>query len=74
MSAQPAFYATVRQKATRRWDQLEQDPELAGPWRQLFKQVQSPRHILSELLQNADDAGATDAAQSQRCQDGVYDP
>ena len=62
MSAQPAFYETVRQKAARRWDQLEQDPELAGPWHQLFKQVQSPRHILSELLQNADDAGATEAS------------
>ena len=62
MIAQPAFYETVRQKAARRWDQLEQDPELAGPWHQLFKQVQSPRHILSELLQNADDAGATEAS------------
>ena len=39
MSAQPAFYAIVRQKAARRWYQLEQDPELTGPWRQLFKQV-----------------------------------
>ena len=62
MSAQPAFYEAVRQKAARRWDQLEQDPELAGPWYQLFKQVQSPRHVLSELLQNADDAGATEAS------------
>ena len=62
MSAQPAFYEIVRQKAAQRWDQLEQDPELAGPWHQLFKQVQSPRHILSELLQNADDAGATEAS------------
>ncbi len=62
MSPQPAYYETVRQKAARRWDQLEQDPELAGPWHQLFKQVQSPRHILSELLQNADDAGATEAS------------
>jgi hypothetical protein len=25
----------------------------------MFRQVQSPRHVLSELLQNADDAGAT---------------
>lgn len=37
MSAQPAFYATVRQKAARRWDQLGQGPELTGSWRQLFK-------------------------------------
>ena len=62
MSAAPAFYETVRQRAAQRWCQLEQDPELAGPWHQLFQQVQSPRHILSELLQNADDAGATEAS------------
>ena len=48
--------------AERRWDQLEADPQLAGPWHQLFKQVQSPRHVLSELLQNADDAEATQAS------------
>lgn len=30
----------------------------------MFAQVQSPRHVLSELLQNADDAGATAAAVS----------
>lgn len=53
MSAQPAFYEAIRQKAARRWDQLEQDPELTGPWRQLFKQVQSPRrkrHTSSECI------------------------
>src|SRR6476660_2592868 len=61
MSAPPAYFEKVRQSAARRWDQLEADPELAGPWHQLFQQVQSPRHILSELLQNADDAGATEA-------------
>lgn len=62
MSAQPAYFETIRQRARQRWDQLDRDPELAGPWHQLFKQVQSPRHILSELLQNADDAGATEAS------------
>lgn len=62
MTGKPAYFEAIRQTAARRWDQLEQDPELAGPWHQLFKQVQSPRHILSELLQNADDAGATEAA------------
>ena len=62
MNQAPEFYESIRQRAAKRWDQLEHDPELAGPWRQLFKQVQSPRHILSELLQNADDAGATEAA------------
>lgn len=62
MSEGPAFFEPIRQRAAARWDQLERDPELAGPWHQLFKQVQSPRHILSELLQNADDAGATEAS------------
>lgn len=70
MSSRPAYFELIRERAERRWDQLEQDPELAGPWHQLFKQVQSPRHILSELLQNADDAGATKAF--VRIKDGVF--
>ena len=62
MMPQPHYFQRIREKAAKRWDQLESDPELAGPWHQLFKQVQSPRHILSELLQNADDAGATETS------------
>ena len=58
---QPSYFVNIREGACRRWEQLEADLELAGPWRQLFRQVQSPRHVLSELLQNADDAGATEA-------------
>lgn len=54
----PTYYDEVQRRAQRRWEQLEADPELLGPWKQLFEQVQSPRHVLSELLQNADDAGA----------------
>ena len=61
MIGRPHYFDGIRERAARRWDQLEGDPELAGPWHQLFKQVQSPRHILSELLQNADDAGAAEA-------------
>ncbi|MBN1363340.1 MAG: ATP-binding protein [Syntrophaceae bacterium] len=61
MKGQPAFFERVRKNASDEWDLLEQKPRLAGPWHQLFKQVQSPRHVLSELLQNADDVGATDA-------------
>ncbi|MBB4095524.1 ATPase [Ochrobactrum pecoris] len=57
----PSYFHSIQDRAAKRWDQLEADPELAGPWHQLFKQVQSPRHILSELLQNADDAGASEA-------------
>lgn len=62
MRGRPAFFDLICQNASQRWDQLERDPELAGPWHQLFNQVQSPRHVLSELLQNADDAGATEAS------------
>ena len=61
MSARPAFFEPIRRRASQRWDQLENDPELAAPWHQLFRQIQSPSHVLSELLQNADDAGATEA-------------
>ena len=69
----PAYFERIRQKASSRWEQLEQDPELAGPWRQLFMQVQSPRHILSELLQNADDAGATEALACVQDQEFVFE-
>ncbi len=62
MISPPDYFEPIRQSASRRWDQLEADPDLAGPWHQLFRQVQSPRHVLSELLQNADDAGATRAS------------
>lgn len=70
MSRKPDYFESIRQKAAGRWVQLEQDPELAGPWHQLFKQVQSPRHVVSELLQNADDAGASEAAVD--LQDGEF--
>lgn len=70
MKQKPAYFEPIRGSAARRWDQLEHDPELAGPWHVLFKQVQSPRHILSELLQNADDAGATEA--SVRIENNVF--
>ena len=73
MKKAPEFYESVRRRAAERWDQLEQDPELAGPWHQLFKQVQSPRHILSELLQNADDAGATEATVRVSDQTFIFD-
>lgn len=70
MSISPEYFEQIRENASKRWDQLEQDPDLAGPWHQLFKQVQSPRHALSELLQNADDAGATST--SVQIKNGVF--
>lgn len=66
----PPFYEEIRRSARSRWEQLEADTELAGPWWQLFRQIQSPRHILSELLQNADDAGATSA--HARIENGIF--
>ncbi|MGQ4806699.1 hypothetical protein NKDENANG_00032 [Candidatus Entotheonellaceae bacterium PAL068K] len=72
MTEIPAYFEEVRCRAAGRWDQLEQDPELAGPWHQLFKQVQSPRHVVSELLQNADDAGATMASVDIQERDFVF--
>ena len=54
----PDYFAKIQQRTLARWKQLEGDSELAGPWHQLFAQVQSPRHVFSELLQNADDANA----------------
>src|SRR5262249_29958995 len=70
MMAQPLYFEPIREAAASRWQQLERDPELAGPWHLLFEQVQSPRHVLSELLQNADDAGASEA--SVRVEDGDF--
>ena len=58
----PGYFSRIQTRASQRWGQLESDPELAAPWHQLFRQVQSPRHVLSELLQNADDAEASTAA------------
>ena len=58
---QPTYFNPIRTEAKNLWDKLEADPKLAGPWHRLFQQVQSPRHVISELLQNADDAGATKA-------------
>lgn len=69
----PDYFRSIQERATKRWDQLEADPELAGPWHQLFKQVQSPRHILSELLQNADDAGASEARVSIKNERFVFE-
>ena len=66
----PGYFNNIQRRASERWDQLERDPDLAGPWHQLFRQVQSPRHVVSELLQNADDAGAKSA--SVRVEDNVF--
>ncbi len=56
MRAFPAFLEEVCLEAAELWDLLDNNPVTAGPWHQLFIQVQSPQHVLSELLKNADDA------------------
>lgn len=66
----PHYFNSIRNSASKRWNQLESDEELARPWRLLFEQIQSPRHVVSELLQNADDAGATEA--SVEIKDGEF--
>lgn len=68
----PGYFEPIRIEASKRWDHLEQDPVLAGPWHQLFKQVQSPRHVVSELLQNAEDARATEASIAIRDKEFVF--
>ncbi len=70
MKEPPDYFEAIRRRAEERWITLESDPELAGPWHQLFKQVQSPRHVVSELLQNADDANAREAR--VRIEDDVF--
>jgi hypothetical protein len=47
MMLRPHYFESIRQAAAKRWYQLEADSDPAGPWYQLFKQVQSPRHVLS---------------------------
>ncbi len=56
----PDYFEDIRREAKARWDSLEADPDNSSVWRLLFLQIQSPRHVLSELLQNADDAGASE--------------
>ena len=58
MRTPPAYFGATQEDARRDWLQLEQ-----SSWKQavqhLFQEVQSTQHVISELLQNADDAGAT---------------
>ncbi len=60
MTDVPPYLEDIRARAAKRWVQLEQDPELAGPWHQLFKQVRAQTRRFG-APPNADDAGATEA-------------
>lgn len=70
MTERPKYFERVQTEAVEYWKLLESNRKLVGPVRQLFEQVQNPRHVVSELLQNADDAGATMA--SVEVKDGEF--
>lgn len=59
--SKPEYYPRVAEKARATCQLLADQPDLAGAWNLLFEQIQNPRFVISELLQNADDAGATHA-------------
>ena len=58
MRLKPAYFDEIRIESIQDWQKLEH-----SSWNSavqlLFSEVQSPQHVISELLQNADDAGAT---------------
>ena len=59
----PEYFDDIWARASEAWDIYDKRPDLAGPAKVLFRQVKaSPVLVLSELLQNADDAKANSAA------------
>ena len=59
LTNRPEYFEQERKKAAQRWDKNKDDSENTRVWFGYFESVQYPRHVVSELLQNADDAGAT---------------
>lgn len=57
----PQYFDRVASRARATCQLLDDQPDLSGAWELLFEQIQNPRFVVSELLQNADDAGATEA-------------
>ena len=70
MMDKPHYFEEVRANATIERSDIDQKPYLAGMLRSMFRQIQKPRYVVSELLQNADDAGAIEA--SAYIQDGEF--
>jgi hypothetical protein len=62
----PDYFDEIQSEAVKRWNTFAEMPDIYGPWNQLFRQLKNPWHVLSELLQNADDANATEANVSIR--------
>lgn len=57
----PNYFDRIKGESAELWDFFESKPAAVAATWHLFRQIQSPRHVLSELLQNADDAGARSA-------------
>lgn len=63
MIKQPKYFERIRREAQENWKKLE-DSGFKGGILVLFEEIRSSRHVVSELLQNAEDAGATEASMS----------
>lgn len=61
LSNKPAYFDRIADDARETCEILAAKPDIAGAWNLLFEQIQNPGFVISELLQNADDAGATQA-------------
>lgn len=60
MVLKPDYFDEIRQQALDKWKRREEgDAEAQLAIQTLFEQVKNPNHVISELIQNADDAGAT---------------
>ena len=72
MRDRPTYFDPIQNYALAEWDALDR-----SSWKNsvllLFSDVQSPQHVISELLQNADDAGARWASISIDTDDFVFE-
>jgi hypothetical protein len=58
--AKPEFFERIHAQAKKDWDLREKYTGWGRETKLLFEQIQKPHHVISELLQNADDADATE--------------
>lgn len=71
MIQRPPYFDRIQKQAQDIWESRERgDAEAQQAIKTLFEQVQNPHHVVSELIQNADDAGATWV--SARIEDGAF--
>jgi hypothetical protein len=55
MRGPPSYFEAVRAQAARDWEQLKANPGLAGPWYQLFRQVDRFRLANDSLITKSAD-------------------